>query len=407
MPALDSTVTITELRGESLSPGRSLELRGAGLPHQEAEWEVEQRVYDRWPAGSAEATQHVLGPREIPSDWTGMWRRTMLRSQPCVFFSDGGSATEVVDPAELRDIVELFLRAGLLLRVEWSADERSVVRVGRLTKAKFPHVRMTDIKWSVTFAWLGRGGQVVRPVSLRQDDSASELERVRLAVLAAANAVLARDRAFANSFADIASFTLADLESLLDLPLRLFASFEDAANFFARQAAAIEASLGRAAGKIVGTPAEVARRSLDLAASIVRDFNRASAEWTRIPGELVGDIDGGLANIANAVSFVQAVDTANQAAVEAALALVAKSRGQAGGEKTSGPWDPSEPDPAAVQGVVVARAGETFASIALGQYQDADRGGQLASANGFAPYQVAPDPGTTLIVPKLACLPEI
>src|SRR5262245_32022572 len=134
-----SSVTLTELRGGAV-PGREIELRGPSLPFQEAAWEGEQRLKTVYPAGNPEATQHVLGPRELPSQWEGMWRLTQMIGAPAVF-RNVGSETLVTHPADLRDLVENFRVEGTLLRVTWSSDDREVVRLGRIKRARFPHTR--------------------------------------------------------------------------------------------------------------------------------------------------------------------------------------------------------------------------------------------------------------------------
>lgn len=402
---LASSLTLTELAGQDQLPRSFLELRGGGLPFQKAEWEGEHRLATRWPAGSASGTQHVLGPREMPSEWEGMWRRTMLGREPCLFSADGASTVEVVDPAELRDIVDNFRVRGTLLRVVWAASDRQhVARVGRISKAKFPHTRATDIEWRITFDWIGFGdSRALRVIGV--GDAFDELEQLRLKSEEAANALIVAADEFRTTATG--SFTLSDLESIAAGPLAFLQGFADQAMFFGRQAAALERLVGELAGDVAGTPAATAKMALDLAAGLVTDFARATDTWTAIPGELVGSTGDSLSSLVTALGLGDSAMRSADEAIDRALDLAAKARGQAGGARGQSVWDPTDPDPRAILAAHVARAGETFASIAQRFYASADRGAALAAANGLPAYQISPAPGSVVLVPQVTALPEI
>lgn len=95
---------------------REIVLRGAGLPLKGANFPATQRVVTTWyPGNSAQATQHVLGPIEKQSQWSGEWNTTRLLQQACLF-RDAGVETQIVIADDLRSLLEDLFRGGALLR---------------------------------------------------------------------------------------------------------------------------------------------------------------------------------------------------------------------------------------------------------------------------------------------------
>ena len=142
---------------------------------------------DWYPGNGASATQQVLGPREMPSKWSGEWRRTMMVRAPSTYGSAQQSDASVATPATLRDFPGLpVLFGGALLRVTWTVDKQEIApngstqqyqfattRVGRATSWKFPHDDIDDIHWEITFDWSGRGGAQQVAAATRDDDVAT------------------------------------------------------------------------------------------------------------------------------------------------------------------------------------------------------------------------------------------
>ena len=140
-----SSLVIEELSGDK----RVLELVGSGLPFQGATWTSALRVITKWyPGNNAEATQQVLGPIELPSDWEGKWSTTRLIATPCRFRQQGTDQL-VTRASSLRTAADLLFSSGQRLRVTWGAgstsDARWIVREGRAVEWAFPHDRMDDI----------------------------------------------------------------------------------------------------------------------------------------------------------------------------------------------------------------------------------------------------------------------
>src|SRR5208283_5301007 len=103
-----------------------------------------------YPGNGDEATQQVLGPQELPSRWNGEWNRTRLGRQPALYSDETGSQITMVDPTDLRDVIESITRAGRRLRVVWGVTSDTgdpsatgtLTREGRCTELKFKHTRV-------------------------------------------------------------------------------------------------------------------------------------------------------------------------------------------------------------------------------------------------------------------------
>jgi len=188
-----SSVTIEELSApQPGKKGRILILRGGALPFMGAEWGFENELVTEWyPGNGVEATQQMLGPKEMPSSWEGMWRRTQLGRNPAEFVDQDGIQQFIVQPMELSDTLEDIARRGARLRVTWAVRGRSVagdpgtngqfydqdmqkVREGRVKSFKTPVDRHTDVKWHIEFHWVSRGGTSDKVASVRQDKTILE-----------------------------------------------------------------------------------------------------------------------------------------------------------------------------------------------------------------------------------------
>jgi hypothetical protein len=161
-----NALRITELTGAK----RVLELRGPGLPFRGASWGGSMRLNTTWYPGNAKGSQQVLGATLDPSDFEGMWRRTLLGRAPCIYIGSGGEV-RIVKPETLRDLIEDFKSKGSALDVTWSGIQRQ----GRISTATFAHDRVTDIGWKIKFEWFGAGAGTERTVlAARQTSGASD-----------------------------------------------------------------------------------------------------------------------------------------------------------------------------------------------------------------------------------------
>lgn len=181
-----SVVTITEL----VPGGVTITLQGASLPFRGAEWGGELNMTTTWyPGNPDEATQQVLGPRELPTHWRGEWKRTLMGKSDSHAVVSGASPPNVVAPWILRDSLEALFRRGARLAVTWSTAgvsptdvQDDIYREGRARSWKFQHDRAQDIKWEVEFNWLGRGRTQQRATSVRDDTATSATNALASAI---------------------------------------------------------------------------------------------------------------------------------------------------------------------------------------------------------------------------------
>ena len=229
-----SSITIEQLDGDQ----QKVVLHGPALPFQGAAWKSKQSVVTTWyPGNPQEATQQVLGAQEMPSSWEGMWRRTQMGHTPSRIYSgpNDGTGSVINHPLTLRDVLDQIFFQGSRLKVTWTviaADptqpSASITRVGRATEWEFPHDRVHDIAWKITFEWSGRGKSLQKVVSTRDDDSAS----ANAALLAAMDADVATTLGLgldlsvtANRIAPPSNFNLGQLASIANYPNALCAEF--------------------------------------------------------------------------------------------------------------------------------------------------------------------------------------
>ena len=247
IPVIQRYPTSSSLSIEELGPassggkGRKIVLIGPSLPFMGAEWGFENNVITTWyPGNGTEATQQNLGPRETASAWEGEWKRTLMGKVPSLYTDERGNTTPIISPHILREVFEDIARAGVRLRVTWTVqgttrianprnasnarqDRFQIIREGRVKSFRTPFDRHTDIKWSVEFEWLGRGGRTERVTSVRQDADlatiSNSLEASVIASTIAANnkivSLTPKNRLSASRL------TLGQLENLAGAPTRL------------------------------------------------------------------------------------------------------------------------------------------------------------------------------------------
>lgn len=387
-----STLIIEELGGKK----RLLSLRGSGLPLQGAEWGGEQVVDTSWNPGSPVATQHVMGPTEMPSNWDGEWRTNRLASLPCLLSEDGGSDKTIVFADALREVVDSIRISAQLLRVTWVAKPgRKRVRIGRLTKFTTQDDRADDLRWSATFTWIGRDTSAAVAIS----DADLTLAATRASALAAtdaasrieANRIITANKQVPNG---PTPFTLGQLEALANAPKKL-------ANQFARFATAVSArlsQLGDIVQAVKDTPAAILNQIVDASSDCVSASNKFVDQLTREGPETLSTSNR-VANLLQAASYYGSAQTgAEQLAAAAAQARLAaarrrSARGRVGTDARSltGAGD--------LLAVIVPKTGETMLSISRKFYKGADLSYELSRANGL-PGQTITPPRGPLIIPK-------
>ncbi len=393
-----SVITIEELDG----PRRRLDLIASGLPRQGATWGIRLRANTTWNPGNAyEATQQVLGPEELPTEWNGVWRTTLLASAPCKFTpGPGASAQPVALASSLRDVFELIVSSGMRLRVTWTEGLlelgfRSLMREGLCTQATFPHDRMDDIGWSATFEWAGRGtGKAPTTPDLGGDKSISSLR--------AANQQLAdylsetTQQQIVSDRTDVpgsaSAFTLGQLEAIADIP-------KDFAKQLNQFATLISNRVQRFAGIITkgaSIPTLAASTVLECATIAVQGFSQSADQMSRDMPDALNNVEGDAAALISAASYF----AVHQEAADNLLGVFAQIKEDAK-RRRSGMANQPQTDAIGQQlkAVTIARMGDTFVSLSIKFYNSPDLGEVIARANGISEYAVGPAPGTTLIIP--------
>lgn len=391
-------VLIEEKTGQQ----RKVALQGAALPLQGTSWKTKQALVTKWYAGNPwEATQHVMGPSDPPTEMKGIWNTTRLVAAPATLLGPGG-LQQVVIASELREIFDGdkgIIRSGALLRVTWASDDgRSIAREGRIGESDFTHVRFDDISWTMNFEWVGRGNGPPREVQFNGDD----------AIIAQRNAVKA--------LSDMASTipgtngpvtavdglpgsatdpTIGDLESVDPDALDELNTASDSATLFsARILASFSSSVDLTTATAFDASADAsisAQAAAAFAGSVVRRFGEIPPERLARPGSSaaqVAAISGWVARI------IQQAQVAEARAQD--LALAAAKRKNAINSQRADKMPAS-----AVRSVYRTKSGDTFASLAQRFLGSADLAGQLARANGMPSYQVAPCPGSVVAIPVL------
>lgn len=413
---MKSELVIRELAGAK----RQVRLIGAGLPKQGAAWGGKQRLVTTWyPGNGASATQQVLGPIEIPSQWSGVWNTTRLYRTPCIFEPRPGQQQRLVFADGLREIVEDMLRAGTLLQVYWINAEaktfggRSIVRVGRATDWNFAYARMDDIDWSITFEWTGRGLGQQKVTQFRADGS----NQANMALMSAIS--LAVDEAVNKTKIQLSKrtipksankFSLEQLGQLFDAPSRLMRDFAQSMNRVSNRIKAISELIN----KTKGLPYELTNQALDVATTAIQTANGFYDAITKTPPELY-ETQQRLSTLTRAASYIKGgVDSAS-VAVARTYPITAEIRAQIATRRASGADGKALPTAAGgfatlggqktqVQ-VHLVKQGDTLIGIAVQFYGVPEGAFGIAFSNGLK-LTAMPPVGKVLIIPPLNAGPS-
>lgn len=394
-PSNSSTLVVQELLDDG-AQGRSVELRGSGLPFRPASWKASQRVVTTWYPGNPEGAQQVLGPQEMPSEWEGMWRRTLLGRTPAMLV-DGGSSQPIVFPSTLRELFDDIRIRGRRLRVVWSSTDGAgtqiapIVREGRLAEFESPVDRQDDIAWRMRFDWAGRGGAQQRVVATRGGGLASAVTGVQAASDAATAAAVQAQLVARKASVPLGPtrFSLGQLEQLVDAPNKLLTGYT-------RSLTQLTSQLNQVAGialKARALPAQLANTAIAFARNSVALANQFHDALARRPAEL-NALSTQLADLTRSTTyFWQATDAAHQVAAASARLRksVTSSSLRAGTQSTT-----------TTLKVHVVKQGETLSSIAVFYYGNPDEAWQIARANRLPWTTTNKFPRRTLIIPVLS-----
>jgi len=410
--SVGSSLTIDEFSG---SRNWSLTLIGAGLPHQGAGWGTENRIpTDFYPGNFARGTQQVIGPKEPPSHWNGIWRRTLLSRSPATI-TPGGQSQQTGTPSDLADFFDQLVLGGALLQVTWTATKYEydhgqqgaaqsyqIVRQGRVKKFEYFPLTLDDWKWEVEWTWVGRGGSQQKAVSARDSDSSSAAAAVQAAITDA----LEDTGDTSDDAADDPLVPFSALPTTLGLYETLGAGFFGLSFGFNASLVTLQASFGLSVS--LGFSATVSTsQSAGSLLSVSVDCTDTCDAFTDSVGEMPFEVmsasddasDQCYAAAAAATQVAAAWNVAQAAQAAAAKARILASQNPGGGAK--GAQQTSSTGAGQTLGAWTTRAGDTPMSVARKWYGNPDRALELLQANHLPLGTPSFVPGTVLMVPIL------
>lgn len=423
-----SSITIEEL--SSTTPGggpRRVVLVGGGLPFMgQADWGGESRVVTTWyPGNGLEASQQVLGPQEMPSQWSGEWNRTRMGRAPSYYVDETGTLKGIVDPHELWSILDDFRIAGSRLRVTWSVRGRqilgtnlsaatvtdrevdfSIVREGRLKSLKINPDRLTDIKWAAEFHWMSRGGRLDKVASVRRD------EDLALAATAVSRSIDAlgfyTDTKLVSLNKDIrlsaGRLTLGQLEAMANAPLKAvnnaMAKLRYNVNQFKR--------IGNLARKLATTPFAVANSVLDFARNTNAIANQFVDSFNRTPPELLSTKQK-VADLARATTYFGQIANGMMNTAKEASALDLRLRQALVAGATRGQLTVKESSTTRAGDLIaihICKTGDTPQRVSAKYFGNPDQGEPILRANRLPLHTPSFRPGLILVIPALVNAPR-
>ena len=407
-----SSITIEEVTG---SRKWSVTLAGAGLPHQGAGWETDHRSpTEFYPGNFTQGTQQVIGPKEGPSHWTGIWRRTMLLRSPATI-TPGGQPTQTATPSTLADFLEELLLGGARLRVTWTQTKNEYVgttqsgpftyqkvREGRPSHHGFFPLTGDDIKWDITWSWVSRGGTQQKAVSTRDGDSSSNAAQVQSSLTdAIALTGTLSPQSATNPLLPLSAtpLTLGQLETLDASFLSL--SFGFNASLISLQAGfGVTADVGLSSSTDTG---QVNNSVLSLSVDTIGTCNDFVDAVGQMPVETMSQSDyagdQAYAALAAAQQVLQAWGVRDAAQKAATKARILASTNPGGGQK--GRQQTSSTGPGQILAVYRTRDGDTPQALAMFFYQNADKAKSIMAANHLPLGQPSFPTGTLLMIPVL------
>lgn len=371
-----------------------------------------QLLSTAWNPGNPEATQHVLGPQEVPSDWDFEWNTTrIIRTPVTVNDPERGTEFTIFRAHQLARLLEDIFRGGSLLRVSWISNAANQSqpsprqsRIGRAQTWDFNFARPDDIEGRISFAWIGRGEDQPKASAIRGEDVLASIQAAINAANAAANAVANSvlrnpDR---NQQPGADTFTLGQLEAIANGPLELVDNF-------ARQANSVSNRLKRLGDLIITvkeTPAAIAGRLVDVAnngvsvaTSFADQISREGPETQALRNK-VNTLTRTASYFSGAQTQADLMADAMERVAEAARRRQSSLVATAGSSRRQ---DKTRQDDNFK--VHIPRNGETMAIIAQRYYGSPDLGDELAVVNGLPGYTITP-PRIPIIIPTRRNLEE-
>ncbi len=415
-----STITIEELTPAGEGSPRKILLRGPSMPFQGAEWGGKNQIITTFYPGNPVGTQQNLGPQEMPGQWTGEWNRTTLGKSPVLFTDETGTEIQVIHPSSLFDIFEDVIRKGAALRVTWSthgveavgdkfagageslkAFDWDVVRDGRVGEYKFTPDRHTDIKWSINFAWYGRGQEQNRTASVGEDNdlasaaNALENSMAFTSFLTQMKAISINDAIRLSS----SDFTLGQLEAIADAPNKLVTQYtrqlQAAVNDVKR--------VGDIVNKFKAAPFQIANTVTDFARNTQAIANQFKNEMGRMPPETMSNKKK-VSDLMRATNyFAKQSEWATQNA-RRGQELEAKTRRFASpvaGAAVASVRESAMMRAGDILATYVTKTGDTPQTVSRKFYGTIDHALDILQANKLAWHTPSFDPGKIVVIPVL------
>lgn len=422
--AASSILSIEELA--PTTPGgqpKQVVLVGPALPLKGAEWGGDSNIKTTWyPGNGVEATQQFLGPMELPSEWTGMWRRTTMGRTPSIYRDETGTVNRVIEPWDLWEILDAIRLGGARIRVTWAVRgrrllgmlesgtdlpvDRQVIREGRLKSLKIQADTEVDLKWTAGFEWASRGGRQERQSDVRRDDDLSQ------ATSAAQNAIAALDDVVDSKIASIRSgvrlsastLTLGQLEAMANAPLDAL----NAASAKLRYNLGQLKRVGDLAAKIGALPYAMANACVDFARNTTAVANQFVQEFGTAPPEKLA-LKSKVSDLLRAVKYFGGANDQMQTISREGAALDSRMRQTqvSGGNRGAVAVRESSTTRAGdIVAIHVCKEGDTPVTLSVKYYLGPDHGPEILRANRLPAYTARFDKGQILVIPVLSKKPR-
>lgn len=383
-----SSIIIEEQTGQR----RTLVLTGSGLPLQGADWPSEVVAPTTWYPGNRQASQQVLMPKRMPSNWSFEWRTNRLARTPALL--DG---QKIERAATLFEAMDSILMSGQRLRVSFVAQSDGGTQMrkslfGVMTKLTPKVDRPDDIMADVEFTWSGDADQQQKLGVLRSEGQLSARINAVKSSDAVAKAILDQ-RMRSRIPTDPLSadrFSLGQLEQLVEAPRKVVEGFARTANGFSNRVK----QLGDIIEKARSTPDAIAGSALDIA-------NNAIGVATNFTDVMSRDTPESWSNRMKVSTLLRTAAYYNGAMRQSDLmaigyqTLAEQSRKRRSGIVTSPGYSRASDSlqrEDAYQ-LHIPKSGETFADLGRRYYDNAELGDEIARANGL--------PGYTVMVPRM------
>ena len=426
-----SAITIEELTPAAPNAlPRKLTLVGAGLPLRGTEWGFENNVKTTWYAGNPfEASQQNLGPMDnVPTTFNGEWRRTMLARSPARFLDEAGAESFIVEPPILRDTLEDMGRAGQRLRVTWvlqdthitgsavgktpdqlqaqaSNREYRITRVGLVKSAKFTHGYASDVGWSVTWEWAGRGEKQARVATQRDDfDPNTFANDLSASYIALSDAVDLQKIKRADELIpkSAKTLTLGQLESIAETPTKLANTMSRALRYQVNQVRRV----GDLALRITNQPAQVAKVVVDFAKNTGAIARGYADQQQRRPIEENSNKQR-VASLLRSHVFLGRITDRAIAGAAASNELQRRFTDSVmlpAGQGSIAVRESATTRAGLIAAVYLAKAGDTPQKLSTRFYGNPDRYVDILRANRLPWYTPTFEPGKILVIPTLGSL---